>query len=97
MLAPVSVHADYFRQGIGATMLQLGIEKVRELGYKGITVEGNYNFYNKVGFRTSSEYNIFPTSGWPMEDPRCMMCQETYEGSLNGIGGYIVYDMYFNA
>lgn len=97
MLAPVSVHADYFRQGIGATMLQLGIEKVRELGYKGITVEGNYNFYNKVGFRTSSEYNIFPTSGWPMEDSRCMMCQETYEGSLNGIGGYIVYDMYFNA
>ena len=39
-------------------MLMMGIEKVRELGYKGITVEGNYNFYNQVGFRTSSEYNI---------------------------------------
>ena len=97
MLAPVSVHADYFRQGIGAAMLQMGIEKVKEFGYKGITVEGNYNFYNRVGFRTSSEYNIFPTSGWPMEDPRCMMCQETYKGSLDGIHGYIVYDMYFNA
>ena len=36
--------------------------------------------YNKVGFQTSSEYNIFPTSGRPMEEPRCMMCQETYEG-----------------
>ena len=55
------------------------------------------DFYNNVGFRTSSEYNIFPTSGWPMEEPRCMMCQETYEGSLDGIHGYIVYDMYFNA
>ena len=44
MLAPVSVHADYFRQGIGSAMLNMGIEKVRELGYKGITVEGNYNF-----------------------------------------------------
>lgn len=97
MLAPVSVHADYFHQGIGTAMLQLGIDKVRELGYKGITVEGNYKFYNKIGFRTSSEYDIFPTSGWPMEEPRCMMCQETYEGSLNGIGGYIVYDMYYNA
>lgn len=97
MLAPVSVHADYFHQGIGTAMLNMGIEKVRELGYKGITVEGNYNFYNRVGFRTSSEYNIFPTSGWPMEEPRCMMCQETYEGSLDGIHGYIVYDMYFNA
>ena len=97
MLAPVSVHADYFRQGIGTAMLMMGIEKVRELGYKGITVEGNYNFYNQVGFRTSSEYNIFPTSGYPMKEPRCMMCQETYEGSLDGIHGYIVYDMYFNA
>ena len=97
MLAPVSVHADYFRQGIGTAMLMMGIEKVRELGYKGITVEGNYKFYNKVGFQTSSEYNIFPTSGWPMEEPRCMMCQETYDGSLDGIHGYIVYDMYFNA
>lgn len=97
MLAPVSVHVDYFRQGIGTAMLNLGIEKVKELGYKGITVEGNYNFYNRVGFRTSSEYNIFPTSGYPMEEPRCMMCQETYEGSLDGMHGYIVYDMYFNA
>ena len=97
MLAPVSVHADYFAQGIGRTMLTLGIEKVKTLGYKGITVEGNFNFYNKVGFKTSSEYNIFPTSGYPMTEPRCMMCQETYEGSLEGIHGYIVYDMYYNA
>lgn len=97
MLAPVSVHADYLRQGIGSTMIQLGIERVKEKGYKGITVEGNFNFYNKVGFRTSSEYSIFPTSGWPMTEPRCMMCQETYPGSLNGISGYIVYDMYYNA
>ena len=97
MLAPVSVHADYFHQGIGSTMIRLGIEKVKELGYKGITVEGNYHFYNRVGFRTSSEYQIFPTSGYPMEEPRCMMCRETYEGSLKGIQGYIVYDVYYNA
>ena len=97
MLAPVSVHADYFRQGIGTAMLTMGIEKVKEMGFKGITVEGNYKFYNQVGFKTSSEFNIFPTSGIPMEEPRCMMCQETYKGSLDGIHGFIVYDMYFNA
>ena len=97
MLAPVSVHADHLRQGIGSAMIRMGIEKVREMGFKGITVEGNFHFYNQVGFRTSSEFGIFPTSGWPMSEPRCMMCQETREGSLNGIRGYIVYDMYFNA
>ncbi|MGN1200750.1 MAG: GNAT family N-acetyltransferase [Candidatus Caccovivens sp.] len=97
MLAPVSVHADYFHKGIGSTMLTLGIERVKELGYKGITVEGNYRFYNQIGFKTSSEFDIFPTSGFPLKEPRCMMCQETYEGSLKGINGYIVYDMYYNA
>ena len=97
MLAPVSVHADFLHQHIGVTMLTLGIEKVKEAGFKGITVEGDYHFYNRVGFKTSSEYGIYPTSGIPMGEPRCMMCQETQEGSLKGIGGYIVYDMYYNA
>lgn len=97
MLAPVSVHADYFRRGIGSAMIKMGIEKVRESGFNGITVEGNFRFYNTVGFRTSSEFNIYPTSGYPLKEPRCMMCQETCEGSLNGVSGYIVYDMYYNA
>lgn len=97
MLAPVSVHADYFHKHIGVTMLEMGIQKVKEAGYKGITVEGDFHFYNRVGFRTSSEFNIYPTSGHPMIEPRCMMCQETQEGSLKGIGGYVVYDMYYNA
>lgn len=97
MLAPVSVHADRLRQGIGSAMLKLGIEKVREMGFKGITVEGNYRFYNTVGFHTSSEYGIYPVSGYPMAEPRCQMCMETYPGSLQGIGGYVVYDMYHNA
>jgi len=38
-------------------------------------------FYNRVGFKTSNKYNIYPTSGYQMEEPRCMMCQETYPES----------------
>lgn len=97
MLAPVSVHADYFRRGIGTAMLTQGIEAVRKAGFRGITVEGNFNFYHKVGFRTSSEFGIYPTSGYPMQEPRCMMAQETFPGSMAGIHGYVVYDMYHNA
>lgn len=97
MLAPVSVHADRLRQGIGSAMLALGIEEVKKLGFRGIIVEGNYHFYNTVGFRTSSEYGIYPVSGFPMVEPRCQMCMETFPGSLQGKGGYVVYDMYYNA
>ena len=97
MLAPVSVHADHLRQGIGSAMLALGIEEVKKLGFRGIIVEGNYRFYNTVGFRTSSDYSIYPVSGYPMTEPRCQMCMETFPGSLEGKGGYVVYDMYYNA
>lgn len=97
MLAPVSVHADHLHQGIGSEMLRQGIRRVKEMGFRGITVEGNFRFYNHVGFRTSSEFGIYPTRGIPLEEPRCMMCQPTAPGSLDGIGGYIVYDMYYNA
>ena len=97
MLAPVSVNAEHLRQGIGSAMIRLGIEKVKEMGFKGIIVEGNYRFYNTVGFRTSSEYGIYPVSGYPMTEPRCQMCMETYPGSLKDNGGYVVYDMYYNA
>lgn len=97
MLAPVSVHADYLRQRIGTTMLALGIDEVRKHNFKGITVEGNYRFYNTLDFHTSTEFNIYPTSGFPIKEPRCMMCQETYPGSLKNVKGFIVYDMYYNA
>lgn len=97
MLAPVSVHADYYRQGIGETMLRKGLEIARQLDYKGINVEGDYHFYNRFGFVTSTEYNIHATSGFPLDEPRCMMVQESRPGSLSGVSGYIVYDMYENA
>ena len=97
MLAPVSVHADYFRQGIGETMLRKGLAIAKALDYKGINVEGDYHFYNRFGFVTSTRYRIHATSGFPLEKPRCMMVQECRPGSLDGVSGYIVYDMYENA
>lgn len=97
MLAPVAVHPDYFHQHIGLTMLHLGIQKAKEYGAKGITVEGDFHFYNRIGFQTSSDFQIYPTSGIPLNEPRCMMCLETWEGSLQGVSGYVVYDMYDNA
>lgn len=53
--------------------------------------------YNRIGFRTSAEFGIYPTSGIPMHEPRCMICQELYKGSMKDIRGYVVYDMYENA
>lgn len=97
MLGPVAVHADYYHQGIGETMLRKGLEIVKALDYKGINVEGDPKFYNRFGFVTSTQYNIHATCGFPLENPACMMVQESRPGSLSDASGYIVYDMYENA
>ena len=60
MLAPVSVHADYFHKHVGVTMLTLGIQKVR-IGF-GYYRRGDFHFYNRVGFKTSS--NIIYINRW---------------------------------
>ncbi|MBU9711594.1 GNAT family N-acetyltransferase [Evansella tamaricis] len=99
MLAPVAVNANYFRRGIGKEMLLLGMKEVRKQGYRAVTVEGNPDFYNKVGFVTSSRYGILPSENcvFPQQHPDCMMVQEMYEGALDKITGYIDYSMYENA
>lgn len=97
LMAPVAVHADHYRKGIGETMLRLCLEVVRQKDFKGILVEGDFHFYNRLGFETSADYGIHATSGFPLEEPRCMMCMETRPGSLKGVEGYVVYDMYENA
>ena len=40
-------------------MLRMGIEKVRESGYKGITVEGNYNFHFNGLYAKSKDGNLY--------------------------------------
>lgn len=97
MLAPVAVHADHLRQGVGSAMLALGVARAKKQPFRGILLEGNYLFYNGLGFSTSSDFGIYPTAGRPLADPRCMMCMETRPGSLRGVHGYVVYDMYANA
>ena len=96
LLAPVAVHIDHLREGIGSTMLQLGIEKVKEAGYRGIILEGNYRFYETLGFQTSAHYHIYPTGGYPLTEPRCLMCMEMYPEALKEMNGYVIY-LYENA
>lgn len=98
MLAPVAVSADHFHCGIGTAMLKLGIAAAAKAGYCGIILEGDNNYYNRLGFRTASELGIYPTSGRPFtEDERFMMAMELAPGKMQGISGYVVYDMYYNA
>jgi len=96
LLSPAAVKTDLQRQHISKDMIEFGFQRAKELGYKAVLVEGNPRNYNARGFRTSSDYGIFPgeTVHYPREHKECLMVKELVPGALREIKGIVEYDCY---
>jgi putative acetyltransferase len=49
-LGPVSVLPEYQRRGIGKSLIQEGLSRLRKLGAKGCCLAGHPQYYRKFGF-----------------------------------------------
>ncbi len=49
-LGPVSVRPDRQKQGIGAALIEAGLERLRDLRADGCVVLGDPNYYERFGF-----------------------------------------------
>jgi len=83
-MGPFAVLPSYQKQGIGSLLMNHSIEKARQLGYKGIIIFGNPDYYHRFGFVNAKEYNIKTSWG---DDFDAFMALELYNGSLRGISG----------
>lgn len=57
-LAPMAVHPEWQRKGIGSKLVQAGIAILKERGYDLIAVLGDPAFYGRFGFKTASHLGI---------------------------------------
>ncbi|MBD2097088.1 N-acetyltransferase [Trichocoleus sp. FACHB-591] len=57
-LAPLAVHPQYQRQGIGSALVQAGMAKAEERGEAIAIVLGHPPFYSRFGFEPSVAYGI---------------------------------------
>ena len=57
-LAPMAVIPQHQRQGIGSALVQAGLERCRELGFRAVVVLGHPDFYPRFGFLPSSRFGI---------------------------------------
>ena len=92
-LAPMAVHPEFQKQGIGGKLIKEGLEACRKLGYGSVIVLGHPEYYPKFGFEPASKWGIKDPFGAPGE---AFMALELKEGALEGVSGVVEYPEEFN-
>jgi putative acetyltransferase len=85
-LAPVAVHPDHQRKGIGSLLIQHGLEVLRGRAERIVIVVGHPGYYPRFGFSTEQAKLLqhpFP--------PEAFMAMELSVGALAGVRGTVVY------
>jgi len=81
---PVSVLPEYQNKGVGGKLISHTIKLSKEMGYKGIIIYGDPEYYKRFGFKESKEYKI---TNKDKKYPAALLVLELYPNALNGIEG----------
>lgn len=57
VLGPVAIEKDYQKQGLGSKLIEFSLKQADD--YPHIFVIGDENYYERFGFVSASEYNIY--------------------------------------
>jgi putative acetyltransferase len=87
-LAPMSVHPDYQKKGIGSELIREGLKRAKDMGYVSVIVVGHPEYYPKFGFRKASKYDIQAPFDVPDD---AFLALELIEGALKKIRGVVEY------
>ncbi len=72
-LAPLSVHPQYQRKGIGSGLIKEGHKIAAELGYGYSVVLGSEKYYPKAGYLSAFKFGIMPPFDVPSKN--FMVCK----------------------
>ena len=88
VLSPLSVHVDYFGQGIGAALIAEGCKRAREHGYRAVFLCGDPAYYSRFGFVPTHRHRIYHVNDSEKNASWCMV-KELEEGCLEGVTGIV--------
>lgn len=91
-LAPMAVHPDFQRKGIGNQLIKSGLEVARQLGRDRVIVLGHAEYYPKFGFLPASKWNI--KAPFPVPD-EVFMALALKNGGLDNVEGTVIYSKAF--
>lgn len=87
-LAPLAVLPTHRGQGIGSTLVRLGLQRCRERQVDAVVVVGDPEFYGKFGFVAATPHRL--TCSFPVPAPHWLV-QELKAGALTDVRGRIKY------
>ncbi|HRW29747.1 MAG: N-acetyltransferase [Alphaproteobacteria bacterium] len=93
-LAPVAVLPEHQNKGIGAALINEGLDNCRKLGFQAAVLLGHAEYYPRFGFKQSTKFGLIcPYEGVP---PECFMAKELFPGSLSKVSGQILFHPAFS-
>jgi len=92
-LAPLAVLPDHQRQGIGSLLIQHGLEKCAQFGFRAVVVLGSPAYYPRFGFISAKEKGLRCVYTVP---DQAFMVLELASGALEGCVGIVKYRSEFN-
>lgn len=87
-LAPLSVHPDFQRMGVGSLLIKETFKVAKELGYGSIFILGSDKYYSRFGFEKSTNFGINAPFEVPSEN---FMAIELIKDALKNVSGDLVY------
>lgn len=91
-LAPVSVHPDVQRKGIGGALIKVAHEIAKSLDYQSVVLLGHANYYPRFGYEKTSKYGI--KLPFPASEENCMII-ELQPNALKDVSGIVKYPKAF--
>ena len=73
------VELDFRNRGLGQSLIQVAIAKAIELGYEAVFVAGSPRFYNRLGFKQTTEYGLYNSNNY---DDKYILCKEIKKDAL---------------
>jgi len=81
---PISVLPEYQNNGIGSKLIKHTVKLSKEMGYKGIIIYGDPEYYKRFGFKESKQFKITNKN---KKYPAALLVLELFPNALNGIEG----------
>ncbi|MFC3745587.1 GNAT family N-acetyltransferase [Paenibacillus sp. GCM10012306] len=93
VLAPVAVHPDSQRQGVGQALIREGLRRCQALDYGLVLLIGHPSYYPKLGFKPARPYGLELKQFEVPDD--VFMVHECIEGRLAAVKGELRYPAVF--